>query len=132
MNTMSKLNKISKKELFYKEIKGVIEKNVSEKIKFLGISSDLRKDTQLKIDEFLKTQTILSRIGNVWDEEVYMYMMGEILPKYMNFKTDNRDEKIKKLSEMIYSMFVYGGSGMSAPDVSIVQCANNWRKYLAI
>lgn len=132
MSNENKLRKIGKKEKFYKEIKSIIDKNVFEKIGSLGLSSDLRKDTQLKIDEFLSNQTIIARVGKLWDDQVFMYIMGEILSKYIKFNTDNRNEKIEKLSKIIYNMFLYGGSGMSSPDVAIINCTHNWNLYLTI
>lgn len=132
MCTENKLSKIGKKEQFYKEIKAIIEENVSKKINLYGFSSDLRKDTEEKINEFLKNQTIVSKTKRLWDDEVFMYIMGEILSKYIKFNTNDKDEKIEKLSQIIYRMFLYGGSSMCSPDVALINCSSNWKQYLVL
>lgn len=132
MCTENKLSKIGKKEQFYKEIKAIIEENVSKKINLYGFSSDLRKDTEEKINEFLKNQTIVSKTKRLWDDEVFMYIMGEILSKYIKFNTNDKDEKIEKLSQIIYRMFLYGGGSMCSPDVALINCSSNWKQYLVL
>lgn len=127
---MENLKKLSKKALFYKEIKSIIEKNVSEKIKIFGFSPDLKNDMDFKIKEFLDSQTILKRTKSVWDNGVYMYIMGEILSKYMKFKSDNKYDKVNELSKIIYSMFLYSESCVVAPDVLLIRCSTDWERYL--
>lgn len=121
---------MNKTQLFCKELEKRVEKTIKENIDTLRFSSELRYKVEEACEDFVKNNNILKRVPKAYSSrDIFAFLLGKYLFKYI--EGESTSIRIRKLTQVVTNMYLYGERPMCCPDVYIgINCKRGWEAIL--